>query len=521
MAASSSSSGLTSCPLLSTTSDLSPNLIAINVAAQVPIKLTATNYCAWRAQFHSLLIEYDLYGYVDGSLPCPPSTITAPDSAPDSAASVPNPAYSLWICQDKLLLNALLGSLTANLVPFIASKKTSMEAWKTLEKTYASPSRGRIMELRRKLATPVRGSRTITEYMQDIQSCIDSLAFMDKPVNFDELSIRILNGLDDSYKHLSSAIQARETPITFEELFEKMLHEEAQQQFLPASPPAHPTTALATQTRGGSLPYMQGTSGSRSHHNRRSSNYNRPSQPLFSSSPSVPPSAPRPPSPVLTPGHGYQGKYQICGTTGHSARQCCLVPPHTWDHIPVPPSGPPRVNTATHYPAPGAPSDWVVDSGASHHVTTDLSNLSLHQPYTETETVVIGDGTCLPITHTGSMCLSTLHDSLSLTNVLHVPSMSLNLISVLALCATNAVTVLFFDDSFQVRDRHTGAILVTGYRKDGVYLWPTTSTSPLSSPHLLARKPRFPTLSLLGSSSSLLSLWHSRFGHPSVKVFRN
>ena len=65
------------------------------------------------------------------------------------------------------------------------------------------------MELRSKLANPIKGSRTITEYMQEIQSCMDSLALMNKPVDFDELSIQILNGLDDSYTHLSNAIQAR------------------------------------------------------------------------------------------------------------------------------------------------------------------------------------------------------------------------------------------------------------------------------------------------------------------------
>ncbi|KAJ0969436.1 hypothetical protein J5N97_022313 [Dioscorea zingiberensis] len=262
---SSSTSGLSSHSVLSTTSDLTSHLIAINVAVQVPLNLTATNYCAWRAQFNSLLIGYDLYGYVDGSLPCPPSTITTPDSV----VLTPNPTYSLWVHQDKLLLNALLGSLMASLVPFIASKKITMEAWKTLEKTYASPSHRRIMELCRKLATPVKGSRTITEYMQDIQSCIDFLAFMDKPVDFDELSIRILNGLDDSYKHLSSAIQARQTPITFEELFEKLFHEEAQQLFLTTSSLALPATVIATQTRTGSLSSRSGSSGSRSHNHRR------------------------------------------------------------------------------------------------------------------------------------------------------------------------------------------------------------------------------------------------------------
>ncbi|KAL5544985.1 hypothetical protein UlMin_008769 [Ulmus minor] len=38
---------------------------------------------------------------------------------------------------------------------------------------------------------------------------------------------------------------------------------------------------------------------------------------------------------------------------------------------------------------------WLVDSGVSHQVTMDLSNLSLHEPYEGPDNIVIGDGTDL------------------------------------------------------------------------------------------------------------------------------
>ena len=161
-------------PTISTNIDSSSPLIALHVSAQLPLKLTSTNYAAWRAQFESLLIGYDLLGYVDGSVVAPPLTVTDPVTATDSL----NPAYSFWNRQDKLILNGIIGSISPALVPFIAAKKTSFAAWSSLEKTYASPSRGRIMELRQKLRAPIKGTRTITEYMMDIQSTIDSLALM-------------------------------------------------------------------------------------------------------------------------------------------------------------------------------------------------------------------------------------------------------------------------------------------------------------------------------------------------------
>ena len=43
----------------------------------------------------------------------------------------------------------------------------------------------------------------------------------------EDLTIKILNGLDDSYKELSNPIQAHETFISFEELHEKLINHEA------------------------------------------------------------------------------------------------------------------------------------------------------------------------------------------------------------------------------------------------------------------------------------------------------
>ena len=89
-------------------------LITINISAQAPLKLTSINYLSWKLQFETLFIGYDLIGYIDGSKPCPPTTITANNTA------TTNPSHKLWIRQDQLLLNALIGSLSPTIIPFIA-----------------------------------------------------------------------------------------------------------------------------------------------------------------------------------------------------------------------------------------------------------------------------------------------------------------------------------------------------------------------------------------------------------------
>lgn len=71
---------------------------------------------------------------------------------------------------------------------------------------------------------------------------------------------------------------------------------------------------------------------------------------------------------------------------------------------------------------PPDPASWLLDSGSSHHITSDLANLALHSPYRGSEEVLVGNGEGLQITHTGSLSLP--HSSLSLKNVLTVPEIA-------------------------------------------------------------------------------------------------
>lgn len=66
-------------------------------------------YFPWRAQWDALLIAYDIYGYVDGTLLCPTPFLNI--STAGSSVSQPNLAHTFWICQDKFIPNALLASI--------------------------------------------------------------------------------------------------------------------------------------------------------------------------------------------------------------------------------------------------------------------------------------------------------------------------------------------------------------------------------------------------------------------------
>lgn len=58
----------------------------------------------------------------------------------------------------------------------------------------------------------------------------------------------------------------------------------------------------------------------------------------------------------------------------------------------------PRANYTTHNAS--TDGNWLVNFGASHHVTQDLQNLSLHSDYDGSEDIMLGDGNEHKITHT-------------------------------------------------------------------------------------------------------------------------
>lgn len=100
------------------TNESHQTLISINVAAQAPLKLTSTIYLSWKLKFQTLFIGYDLLGYIDGSKPCPPATLTQANTTRS------NPDYTLWSHCKKHLVRGQNKRVTARLVntQFIQNK---------------------------------------------------------------------------------------------------------------------------------------------------------------------------------------------------------------------------------------------------------------------------------------------------------------------------------------------------------------------------------------------------------------
>jgi hypothetical protein len=68
----------------------------ITLTNQITIRLTPDNYLYWRTQVVPILKTNLLYGFVDGTLPCPSAEIPNPAVAAEGGAptTISNPEYS-------------------------------------------------------------------------------------------------------------------------------------------------------------------------------------------------------------------------------------------------------------------------------------------------------------------------------------------------------------------------------------------------------------------------------------------
>ncbi|OIT18706.1 hypothetical protein A4A49_64789, partial [Nicotiana attenuata] len=374
-----------------------------NPASQLPIKLSGIhNFATWKAQFSMLMHGHDLYGHLDGSTLIPTPSTTFGTNA------TPNPTYTLWFRQDQLIQNALMASVDPTIASTVAAANTSKHVWDSLHTTYANKSQTRIFSLRDQLARVTKDNIPITEYLQRIRSLSYELATAGAPVTDSEIIVKILSGLGPEFREISAAIRARDTTVTYEELYEKLLdhelfirHEDAKKTLSPI------TAALATHNK------QNNTSNNR---NNRRQSCNNNSQPWRQNTRSNSSIQWQPqnnnPMGVL--------RCQLCNKIGHSANVCRSK---SHNHFEA------KANYITSFNTTADPS--IVDSGSTHHVTTEPHNL---QPYHGNEDVSMGDGNKIPISHIGSTQLNASNNVFKPTHTLCAPAIKRNLISVSKFC---------------------------------------------------------------------------------------
>ena len=140
---------------------------------------------------------------------------------------------------------------------------------------------------------------------------------------------------------------------------------------------------------------------------------------------------------------------QICGKSGYSALDCY----HRMDFVYQGRHAPAKLASMVAKAAQvQASNSWLTDTGCSDHVIPNLLQLSIHQQLVQgNETVTVGNGQELPVTHIGNGELRTLTHNFWLDNILRVPDLASNLLFVHKLCLQNNDFCYFDANKFLIR----------------------------------------------------------------------
>ena len=87
---------------------------------------------------------------------------------------------------------------------------------------------------------------------------------------------------------------------------------------------------------------------------------------------------------------------------------------------------------------------WILDSGATNHITHDPNQFKTYLPCPSNRKIVVADGTTTTVAGIGDVQVTS---NLVLENVLHVPQLSTNLVSIQKLTQDLSCRVIF-DASF-------------------------------------------------------------------------
>ena len=151
-------------------------------------------------------------------------------------------------------------------------------------------------------------------------------------------------------------------------------------------------------------------------------------------------------------------------------------------------------------------SDWVLDSGASKHVTGNVREFEMYHQYPPAyhETIQTADGTAQPVKGVGVVQCSP---SIKLSSVLHVPAFPVSLISLSNLVDEIDCRITLDKYMCLIQERRTGRKLGDGIRRRGLWYLDREKPELLGFSVVLA--------AVQGDKERKAMIHHCRMGHMS------
>ena len=521
--------------------------VPVSFSNLTTVRLDNNNYLCWQKQVLSAVRGHKLQRFLFGSPESPKKFLCKEDEELDNV----NPEFLDWEQQDQLLISWLLSTMSDGVLARVINCETSEQVWSTLNVYFASQVRAKVSQYQTMLKTTSKDSMSMNEFLLKIRGIVDLLGLVGHNVTVKEHIEALFDGLPDEYENFIMNFDLRNKEPTIAEVESLLLNQEARFEKKASKLSAQSLTQLNANLAGVTMSEQKRFSSS---HTTGRGNH--------SSSPSS--------RGGFTPGPGRgrgrshgrgnwsnKPRCQLCGKLGHVVLQCY----HRFDQS----FQGPTQNFASQHSAGGRSiqphiaammadldqqngssksqqdMNWYPDSGATNHLTADSTNLMTQTEFFGTDKVHIGDGKGLSIKHIGQSSFPSPYVSkiLSLNNLLHVPKITKNLLSVSQFCLDNNVFFEFHSRFCLVKDQDSKIVVLKGTLNNGLYVFDSNqitlnNAAPSHSQSRSSSMPRSFTVPVKNTVSfpvvnktalvhdarpvDVFELWHRRLGHPSQKI---
>lgn len=425
------------------------------------IKLEGSrNWQVWKYQIQTVLEAKDLWGHIDGSS-------SRPTAEEQKAA---------FTKSEKKAKALLVTSINADLVYLITECHTPKQIWDKLKERFERDTLANKLFLKQKFfSLKMKDEDSIEEHLRRMKEITDQLAAINAPIPEDEHIVAILLSLPRNYNTIVTALTAKGDELHLSQVQQALMNEEERRL----------QTKLSKSSSDG---FEKGESALR--HERF----------------------------TRRPIRCYE-----CNQEGHISRNCHqknvskgIKPKGTWKpkHKATPATLEANVEPDSQLFATGLVTNatqkdyWIIDSGASQHMTSDQRLFTDYVKFDKPEPVTLGDGHHVNALGKGTIGIILTgikgQDSVVsfLTEVLHVPQLTCNLFSVRA--ATSRGYIIQIGHSLCWLKNSNGKVIGRGRLVGQMYRLECQVKLPASEACVASK------------TEDKLDLWHKRMGHLNI-----
>ncbi|CAL2274238.1 unnamed protein product [Prunus armeniaca] len=498
------------------------------VLVLVSKKLNGDNYNTWSRSMKISLSAKNKIGFIDGSIKKPKA-----DKHPlDSAA---------WQRCNDMVVSWLLTSLEPDVADSVIYLSTAHDIWDDLRERFSQNNVPRLFQINREIASLTQGQLSIAAYYTKLKGFWDELASFNEATsctcgaqNETNRLMQFLMGLPESYSAIRGQILLMKPLPSARQAYSFISQEEKHRELGSTRTPDSQTAAMAVRHDSRSRPR-----GDRPPLHCTYCNYDHHTRDTCYQLHGYPPGHPRyGQKPVPRRNHNNNSsssRHNTNSTSGNSHRSHASSAAHqVTAHAPTlqdiqsamphlsdsqyqqimsvmadtsssSPSNPQaHAASASSFsqglsPIASSHGPWIIDSGATDHITCSSHLLTNSTPTTHSPPVSLPSGDKASITLTGTI---SLNSHTQLKDVLCVPSFNINLLSVGKITDGLRCSVTFFPSWVLLQDLVSKTTIGVGKRRGDLYylvaLASTTSDDRPSSCNLL---------------TTSTNLWHRRLGH--------